>query len=96
VNERNAIVVVTRDRRVFQVFQNPPDPLTRLRNNGPLEFPASPFLSGRRLCVTHADNGRRDNFPPTGGEVTPAGPDRAKVSCADQELPFAGLPVPPR
>ena len=86
-NERNAIVVVTTRDRTVELFRNPVDPATRLRNLGPLEFPTSPVIVGRTLCVTSSDGGRRDNFPNTAGEVSPAGPDRAKVSCLDEELP---------
>jgi sugar lactone lactonase YvrE len=95
-NERNAIVVVTRSGDTREFFRNAPDGTTRLRNGGPLEFPTSPFLSGRRLCVTHSDGTRRDNFPNSGGEVGPLLPERAKISCLDQRLPFAGLPLPVR
>lgn len=95
-NERNAIVVVTPRGRVFELFRNAPAPATRLRNEGPLEFPTSPFLSTRRLCVTHSDGSRRDNFPSTGGEVGPSLPERAKISCLDQPLAIGGLPLPVR
>lgn len=81
-NERNAVVVVTRGERVREFLRNPADPVTKLRNGGPLEFPTSPVvLPGGRLCLAHSDGGRRDNFPNTGGEVGPAGPNRAKLSC---------------
>ncbi len=93
-NERNAIVVATRGGRVVEFFRNPPDAATRLRNEGPMEFPTSPFLTGRTLCVTHSDGSRRDNFPNTGGEVGPDMTDRAKITCLDQRLPVPGLPLP--
>ncbi|HVQ90561.1 MAG TPA: SMP-30/gluconolactonase/LRE family protein [Mycobacteriales bacterium] len=93
-NERNAVVVVTPQRRVVEVFRSPADPATRLRNTGPMEFPTSPFLTGRTLCVTQSDGSRRDNAPNTGGEATPTGAVRAKVNCLDSRLPAAGLPVP--
>jgi sugar lactone lactonase YvrE len=93
-NERNALVAVDRSGRVVEFFRNSPDPDTRLRNGGPLEFPTSPFLSGRRLCVTQSDGSRRDNFPNTGGEVGPTVPGRAKISCLDQPLAAPGLPLP--
>ena len=93
-NERNAIVVVTPERRVVELFRNPPDASTRLRNGGPLEFPTSPFLSDRRLCITQSDGNRRDNFPNTGGQVGPGLPEVAKISCMDQPLAVAGLPLP--
>ncbi|WP_410661252.1 SMP-30/gluconolactonase/LRE family protein [Amycolatopsis sp. lyj-112] len=82
VNERNAVVVVTRGERVREFLRNPADPVTKLRNGGPLEFPTSPVvLPDGRLCLAHSDGGRRDNFPNTGGEVRPTGPNRAKLSC---------------
>jgi sugar lactone lactonase YvrE len=93
-NERNAVVVATPNRQVVEFFRNEPDPTTRLRNAGPLEFPTSPFLAGRTLCITHSDGNRRDNAPNTAGEVGVT--DRAKVSCLDQPLPFSGLPLPVR
>ena len=94
-NERNALVLVPgRSAAAVEVFRNAPDASTRLRNAGPMEFPTSPFISDHRLCVTHSDGGRRDNFPNTAGEATPAGPARAKVSCLDQRLPIGGLPLP--
>ena len=72
-NERNAVTVVTEKGRVVEYFRNAPA-ATRLRNEGPLEFPTSPVLLGRKLCLTHSDGARRDNFPNTPGEG-------AKVSC---------------
>jgi sugar lactone lactonase YvrE len=79
VNERNAIVVVTTRDRTVELFRNPVAS-TRLRNEGPLEFPTSPVVVGRTLCVTSSDGARRDNFPNAPGEG-------AKVSCLDEELP---------
>jgi hypothetical protein len=78
------------------VFRNAPDPSTRLRNTGPLEFPTSPFLSDRRFCTANLDANRRDNSPNGAGEVNPAGPNRAKISCIDQRLSSGGLPLPVR
>jgi sugar lactone lactonase YvrE len=96
-NERNAVVVVTPHGRVHEVFRNPPDAVTRLRNGGPLEFPTSPFLAGHMLCVTQSDGARRDNFPSSGGEVGPApAAARAKISCANARLPIGGLELPIR
>lgn len=95
-NERNAIVVVTARGTALEVFRNAPDATTRLRNAGPLEFPTSPFLSGRRFCLTQSDGNRRDNAPNTAGESTPTGATRAKISCLDQPLPISGLPLPVR
>jgi sugar lactone lactonase YvrE len=95
-NERNAIVTVTRQGRVREFYRNQADAGSGVRSGGPLEFPTSPFLSGQRLCITHSDGNRRDNFPNTGGEVAPAGPDRAKISCLDQRLFVPGLSLPVR
>lgn len=94
VNERNAIVEVTALGAVVEVFRNEPDATTRLRNDGPMEFPTSPFIVGRELCLAHSDGGRRDNMPNTGGEASPNGPVVAKISCLDQPLPAAGVPLP--
>lgn len=93
-NERNAIVVVTEERRVREIFRNAPDPVTKLRNEGPLELPTSPFLLVRTFCTANSDGNRRDNSPNTDGEITPAGPNRGKISCMDQKLPIRGLPLP--
>jgi sugar lactone lactonase YvrE len=92
-NERNAIVVVTPWGRVDEIVRNTPDPLTQLRNDGPLEFPTSPFLVGHQLCIAQTDTARRDNFPNKAGEVG-TGSLVAKVSCLDQPLPIPGLPLP--
>src|ERR1019366_1046723 len=93
-NERNAIVLVTALGSVQEIIRNPPDPTTQLRNGGPLEFPTSPFLVGRKLCITQSDTTRRDNFPNTAGEVGPPGPNVAKISCLDQPVFVPGLPLP--
>ena len=95
VNERNAIVVVTTpQKKVVDLFQNPHDSGTFLRNGDltadpprPLEFPTSPFLSGKSFCTTNADTARRDNNPNDTGE----GP---KVNCIDQPFTIPGLPLP--
>ena len=79
VSERNAIVVVTTKDRTVELFRNPVAS-TRLRNEGPLEFPTSPVVVGRRLCVTSSDGARRDNVPNAPGEG-------ATVSCLGEELP---------
>jgi sugar lactone lactonase YvrE len=90
-NERNAIVVVTPSKQVVEVFRNKPDMTTGLRNEGPVEFPTSPFLSGTTFCTTNADYGRRDNAPNSGGEVSGG---RGKINCIRQNLSSAGLPLP--
>ncbi len=93
-NERNAVVVVTRHRQVSELFRNPPDATTLLRNAGPLEFPSSPVLGRKRFCTSSSDGNRRDNAPNSAGEVGPAGPARGKISCLDQPLTIPGLPLP--
>jgi sugar lactone lactonase YvrE len=92
VNERNAIAVVSKDGRVAEVFRNPL--VSNLRNTGPLEFPTSPFLSGKLFCTANSDGDRRDNSPNSAGEIKPAGPERGKISCMNQELKIQGLPLP--
>ena len=52
-NERNAIVVVTPQGGVREVFRNPPNVTSRLRNEGPLEFPTSSLLA-RQKAVRHS------------------------------------------
>lgn len=98
-NERNAIVVVTRHRRVTEVFRNEPAASTNLRNAGPLEFPTSPFLLGRKLCTANSDGNRRDNSPNAAGEVNSGAAQegaRGKISCMDEALTLPGLPLPVR
>jgi sugar lactone lactonase YvrE len=93
-NERNAVVVVTRKRRVFDLFRSPPDPVTLLRNAGPLETPTSPVLSGKTFCTASSDGNRRDNSPSTAGEIGGPGQPRGKISCLDQRLIVPGLRLP--
>jgi sugar lactone lactonase YvrE len=93
-NERNALVIVSTSGGVREVFRNPVDATTQLRNSGPLEFPTSPFLAGGKLCITQSDNSRRDNFPNSAGEVKPTGPELGKISCLDRTLPVGGLALP--
>ncbi|HXG53161.1 MAG TPA: SMP-30/gluconolactonase/LRE family protein [candidate division Zixibacteria bacterium] len=93
-NERNAIVVVTPQKQAIEIFRNAPDGTTGLRNQGPLEFPTSPFLIGTTFCTANSDGNRRDNFPNSGGEASPSGPSRGKISCMDQALSSPGLPLP--
>ncbi len=93
-NERNAVVVVTREGRVVEVFRNPPDATTGLRNGGPLETPTSPFLLGDLLCTANSDGGRRDNGPASAGELGGPGQPRGKISCLDQRLHSPGMALP--
>lgn len=95
-NERNAIVFVdVLGLTVTEVFRNPPDALTNLRNAGPLETPTSPVLVGRKFCTAHSDGNRRDNSPNTAGEIGGPGQPKGKISCMDQDvfIPGAALPV---
>ena len=105
-NERNAIVVVTRQGRVLEFFRNPVNASTGLRNAAAtaegnrhiLELPTSPFLLGNQLCVAQSDGDRRDNSPRAAGEINAGGPvgARGKISCLDQPLEIPGLPLPVR
>ena len=102
-NERNAIVVVTKDGRVAEVFRNPAN-AAGLRNsadpaygnNHILELPTSPFLLGKKFCTSNSDGNRRDNSPRSAGEINAGGAvgARGKISCMDQELIIRGLPLP--
>ncbi len=93
-NERNAVVVATARGRVREIFRNRPAQETGLRNIGPLEFPTSPFLSERVLCVANSDGNRRDNSPATAGEIGGDGQPRGKIACMDQRVPSPGIPLP--
>jgi sugar lactone lactonase YvrE len=97
VNERNAIVVVTKQRQVTEVFRTPPN-AAGLRNAGVLEFPTSPFLAGTTFCTANSDGNRRDNSPNTAGEINSGGPEgaRGKISCMEEELQIPGMPLPVR
>ncbi len=107
-NERNAVVVVTRNREVIELFRNPAN-ASGLRNaaNSPaennriLELPTSPFLLGKLFCTAQSDGNRRDNFPSSSsvagvnvGEIGGVGQDKGKISCMDQKLNIPGLPLP--
>lgn len=88
-NELNAVVVVSPTGRVTEVFRNPPN-AALLRNDGPLEFPSSPFWLGDVFCTANSDGGRRDNFPNTAGEIGGANQPKGKISCMDQSLIVPG------
>jgi hypothetical protein len=105
-NERNAVAVVTKSGRVSEVFRNPVN-ASDLRNsadaavgnNHILEFPTSPFLTGKVLCTSQSDGDRRDNSPRAAGEVNAGlavnGTNQlGKISCMDQELKIPGLRLP--
>jgi sugar lactone lactonase YvrE len=93
VNERNAIVFVSSQGDVQEVFRNPVA-ASGLRNEGPLESPTSPVLAGTRLCTANSDGNRRDNSPNTAGEIKPTGPDRGKISCMDARATIRGMTLP--
>jgi sugar lactone lactonase YvrE len=93
-NERNAIVVVSEKKNVIEIFRNDPDGTTHLRNNGPLEFPTSPFLLGKQFCTANSDGNRRDNSPASAGELGGTRQPLGKISCMAQSLKIPGLPLP--
>ena len=96
-NERNALVFVGHaGRPVLDVFRNPVNAATSLRNNGPLESPASPVVAGHRLCTSNSDGNRRDNSPNTAGEIGGPGQPLGKISCLDQRLSVRGMSLPVR
>jgi sugar lactone lactonase YvrE len=96
-NERNAVVFVANGQReAVEVFRNPVDPVTGLRNGGPLETPTSPVLAGHTFCTANSDGGRRDNAPATAGEVGAAGQDKGKISCLDRRVAIPGMRLPVR
>jgi hypothetical protein len=101
-NERNAIAVISKQGRVFEVFRNPvnasglrssADP--SVGNNHILEFPSSPYLNGTVLCTASFDIDRRDNSPASAGEVNGTNV-LGKISCMDQPAVIPGLPLPVR
>jgi len=102
VNERNAIALISREGRVFEVFRNPLN-AAGLRNSADpsvgndhiLEFPTSPVLNGTVFCTANSDLDRRDNSPAAAGEINGA-TGAGKISCMDQPLTIPGLPLPAR
>lgn len=94
-NERNAVVFVANGtRQVIEVFRNPVDPSTNLRNAGPLETPTSPVLMGHQLCTANSDGNRRDNSPSSAGEIGGSGGPKGKISCMDQRVAIPGMALP--
>ena len=89
-------MVVTENGDVIEVFRNPPDSTTKLRNVGPFEFNTSPVLADRKFCTSNSDALRRDNAPNTAGELNPNVAPRGKISCMDQRLPVRGVTLPVR
>jgi sugar lactone lactonase YvrE len=93
-NERNAIGYVANNGNVSEVFRNPVDGTTLLRNAGPLETPTSPVLVGHKFCTANSDGNRRDNSPSAAGEIGGTGQPKGKISCIDQRINRPGLPLP--
>ena len=94
-NERNAVIYVSSQGEVVEVFRNPVDAVTGRRNAGPLESPTSPVLTGTLLCTANSDGNRRDNSPNTAGEI-PTATKRGKISCMDQRATVRGMELPVR
>ena len=96
-NERNAVIYVTPYfYEPLEIFRNPPDATTKLRNKGPLETPTSPVLVGHTFCTANSDGNRRDNSPSTEGEIGGTGQDRGKISCFTDRIGIPGLSLPVR
>jgi len=95
-NERNAVVFVFQSRQSIDVFRNPVDASTQLRNAGPLETPTSPVVVGHRFCTANSDSNRRDNSPSSAGEIGGANEPKGKISCLDQRVTIPGMRLPVR
>jgi len=109
-NERQAVAVVSNNGSILEIFRNPVNSSTGLRNDAGsaaanahiLEFPTSPFLSGKRFCTSQSDGNRRDNFPQAGGEINSStGAARGKISCMTDpdtgnliQVNIPGMPLP--
>jgi len=93
-NERNAVVFVFRDGSVQEIFRNPADATTKLRNVGPLETPTSPVITKHKFCTANSDGNRRDNSPNTVGEIGGTSQPKGKISCIDQRISIDGMPLP--
>ena len=102
-SERQAIVFVTKNGKVIEVFRNPvnaaglrnsADPA--VGNNHILEHPTGLFLTGKALCSAQNDHGARDNVTRRLGEINASAAEDGpiplgKISCMDQELKIPGL-----
>ena len=93
-NERNAIVFVHKDGSVEEIFRNPVDATTKLRNLGPLETPTSPVVTKNKFCTANSDGNRRDNSPSSAGEIGGTNQPKGKISCIDQRINLDGMPLP--
>jgi sugar lactone lactonase YvrE len=94
-NERNALIYVYNNKRVVEVYRNPPN-AAKVRNEGPLETPTSPVLVDFKFCTANSDGNRRDNSPNTVGEIGGTGQPRGKISCVDQGINVPGVRLPIR
>ena len=95
-NERNAVVYMFWWGQVREIFRNPVDQATQLRNLGPLETPTSPILVGHKLCTANSDGNRRDNSPSSAGEIGGTGAPKGKISCMSPDWVFSGTALPAR
>jgi len=105
--ERQAIVVVTKRRKVIEVFRNPVNLANveygaGLRNAGDqsvgnnhiLEAPTSPFLIGKVFCTAQADFGLRDNSPRRFGEVNGGAPQDGPIPLSKISCVDQELKIP--
>ena len=108
-NERNAVAVVTKDRRVIEVFRNPvnlPQPApfgVGLRNAGEQSVGNNHILEFQaRLHSLPEKSSAHLSLTVIGGTIAliraaksaQAGSNIGKISCMDQELKIPGLPLP--
>ncbi len=63
-----------------------------LRNAGALEFPTTPFIVGKKLCVAQLGRLASRQLPEHGGQVS----NKGKISCTTNNLPAKGVPIPIR
>src|SRR5262249_57706485 len=90
--ERQAIVLVTKNGKVNEVFRNPVNLSTvvygkGLRNAGDqsvgnnhiLETPSTIFLTGTVLCVAQPDANNPDNVPRAGGDLNASEPPNGAI-----------------
>ena len=105
--ERQAIVVVTKNGKVIEVFRNPVNLPSvvygqGLRNTGEqsvgnnriLESPTVPFLMGKVFCTAQDDTGRRDNSPRREGEVSGGQPQDGPIPLAKISCMDQELKIP--
>jgi Gluconolactonase len=94
-NERNAVVFVfAGTRQAIDVFRNPVDATTQLRNAGPLETPTSPVVVGHKFCTANSDGNRRDNFAEHRGRDRPGRPAARQDLVPRQRVTIPGMSLP--